>query len=110
MMFGSKVPSRTPEEILPEFSSGKITIIDVRETREIEAAKVEGSVFIRMNDIPYNMDKIPKDKPVGILCRSGNRSANVTRYLRENGFDNVFNIAGGIKRWAVKLDPSLNPI
>ena len=109
-VFGASVPSRTPEEIFHDFTNGTLAIIDVREPREIQAAKIDGSIYIRMNEIPHNLEKIPRDTDVGILCRSGNRSAAVTRFLRENGFSNVFNIAGGINRWSVTLDNSLKPI
>jgi len=45
------------------------------------------------------MSEIPTDKTVILTCRSGNRSGQATDFLRENGYDNVHNMAGGINDW-----------
>lgn len=87
--------------------SGKATLIDVREPYENDICKIEGSVLISMNTIPSNLDKIPKLGPVMLCCHHGSRSMQVTQYLRQNGYDNAINIAGGIDAWARNVDTSL---
>ncbi|MCB0179289.1 MAG: rhodanese-like domain-containing protein, partial [Anaerolineae bacterium] len=55
--------------------------------------------LIPMGEVTNRLDEIPKDKTVILTCRSGNRSGQVTDFLRNNGFDNVHNMTGGIVAW-----------
>ena len=59
-----------------------------------------------MMSIPSNLNLIPKEKDIGVLCHHGNRSAQVTAYLKNLGY-NAFNISGGIEKWAIEVDQSL---
>lgn len=81
-------------------------LIDVREAFEYETAQIGGEL-IPMGSIPQNTDKIAKDKPVVIHCKSGGRSGNVVRYLEGQGFTNLYNLQGGILAWIDRVDPSL---
>ena len=53
------------------------------------------------------LDKIAKDKQVVIHCRSGARSGAICQALESQGYNNVFNLRGGIIAWANEIDPSL---
>lgn len=82
-------------------------LIDVREQNEFEIAEIDGEL-IPMNSIPQYVDKISKDKQVIVHCRSGKRSGDVINWLEANhGFDNLYNLAGGILAWADEIDPSV---
>lgn len=82
-------------------------LIDVREENEVEICNING-LLIPMGDVPDNLDKISKEKPVVIHCRSGKRSANVIDYLETNfGYTNFYNLTGGILAWADEIDPTL---
>ena len=71
-------------------------IIDVREDEELrETGTIKGAVHIPMMTVPNNLNKIPKDREIYMLCRSGIRSYDVSAYLCELGYDAV-NLAGGI--------------
>ena len=76
-----------------------VVVLDVREQWEYDEGHIPGVVHIPMNNIPTALDQIPTDKTVIVTCRSGNRSDQVTAYLRQNGFDNVHNMSGGILSW-----------
>ncbi|MGZ3753152.1 MAG: rhodanese-like domain-containing protein, partial [Mucilaginibacter sp.] len=53
-------------------------------------------------------DKIAKDKPVIMMCRSGRRSAAAIMQLEQQfGFTNLANLQGGILAWAEDIDPSI---
>jgi rhodanese-related sulfurtransferase len=60
-----------------------------------------------MNTIPDNLDKLPKDKPLVVMCHVGGRSAQVTHWLRAQGYDNAVNLDGGIVAWAAQIDPNV---
>lgn len=81
-------------------------LIDVREVLEYEMVNIKGEL-IPMGTIPSNLDKIRRDIPVILQCKSGGRSTNVTKYLEQQGFDNVINLKGGILAWIDQIDPSL---
>jgi adenylyltransferase/sulfurtransferase len=82
-------------------------LVDVREDHEFEVCNL-GGLLIPMNTVPDNVDKIVKDKPVVVHCRSGKRSANVINYLKTNhGYTNLYNLEGGILAWADEIDPDM---
>ena len=76
-----------------------VLVIDVREQHEYDAGHIPGVTLIPMGTVPARLDEIPTDKEVIVTCRSGNRSGQVTDFLREQGFENVHNMAGGILDW-----------
>jgi phage shock protein E len=76
-----------------------VVVLDVREQWEYDEAHIPGVVHLPMNDIPANLDQIPQDLTVIVSCRSGNRSSQVTDFLREQGYENVHNMEGGILAW-----------
>lgn len=80
-------------------------LIDVREPHEYDICNLNGEL-IPMSDIPNNVDKIAKDKQVVIHCRSGKRSGDMLLWLEKNhGFNNLYNLKGGILAWAKEVDP-----
>jgi NADPH-dependent 2,4-dienoyl-CoA reductase/sulfur reductase-like enzyme/rhodanese-related sulfurtransferase len=70
------------------------TIIDVRENYEYDQGRIKGAINIPLSELRERIDEIPKDKPVYLYCRSGQRSYNATLALQKLGFNNVTNIAG----------------
>jgi phage shock protein E len=76
-----------------------VMILDVREQEEYDQGHIPGVTLIPSGQIANRLSEIPKDKPVIVTCRSGNRSATATQYLREQGYTNVHNMEGGIVAW-----------
>ena len=82
-------------------------LVDVRKQFEWDIANLNADLII-LDTLPNNVDKISKDKPVVIHCRSGARSANAIRFLQENhGYTNLYNLKGGILAWASEIDTSM---
>lgn len=82
-------------------------LIDVREQYEYEICNLGGEL-IPVTSIPSALDKISKDKPVIIHCRSGGRSSAVVNALEQQyGFSNLYNLKGGIMAWSNEIDPSV---
>lgn len=82
-------------------------LLDVREPWELQIAAVDGAVHIPMQDVPDQLERLPSAASVLVLCHHGNRSRVVARYLEQNGYPKVFNLAGGIEAWARDLDPDM---
>lgn len=81
-------------------------LIDVRETFEYETSNLNG-VNIPLAQVLLEKEKISKDKPVVIHCRSGKRSAQAIRLLEHEGYDNLSNLQGGILAWKEQFDPEM---
>lgn len=70
-------------------------IIDVREKEEYDLSHIEGAKNIPMSEFRERINEIPKDIPVYLHCRSGQRSYNTALIMENLGFHNSMSIAGG---------------
>jgi len=93
----------TVREAHEAWAAGELTIVDCREPAEHDAQRVPGTVLLPMSELIARIDEVPADGPVAVLCRSGNRSAQVADYLTAQGeWGEVANIEGGIIAWAAE--------
>ncbi|MDR2281959.1 MAG: rhodanese-like domain-containing protein [Sphingobacterium sp.] len=82
-------------------------LIDVRETFEYEVSNLNG-INIPLGGILIESDKLSKDIPVIIQCRSGKRSAQAVMLLEQQGFTNLANLKGGILAWKEEINPEMD--
>lgn len=82
-------------------------LIDVREDFEYEVSNL-GGISIPLGGVLIETDKISKNKPVVVMCRSGKRSAAAIMQLEQLGYTNLANLQGGILAWAAEIDPSIS--
>jgi rhodanese-related sulfurtransferase len=80
-------------------SNPDVYMIDVREQDEYDSGHIPDIHLLPMSTLEDNLDQIPTDKTVVVTCHTGNRSNQVTQYLRANGYNNVHNMNGGISEW-----------
>lgn len=86
-------------------SKADFQLIDVREPHEYEICNLGGEP-IPLSTIPDNINKVDRVRQVIIHCRSGARSGQAVSWLEKNhGFQNIFNLKGGILAWANEVDP-----
>ena len=103
------VPEITVQEYKKRLDAGDAPfLLDVREPDEYEGANLDG-VLIPLGQLPSRLDEIAdhKDDEVVVHCRSGGRSAKAVELLRQNGFQDVKNLKGGLHAWSDEVDPSL---
>lgn len=82
-------------------------LVDVRKQNEFDFANLGGEL-IPLDTVPENAAKFSKDKKVVVHCRSGKRSGDAISYLEHNhGFDNLYNLTGGILAWSDEIDPMI---
>jgi sulfur dioxygenase len=91
-------------ELQPEWlaeNAARVQIVDVREPEEYTGAlgHISGAQLIPLGSLIENKNKIAKEKPTVVVCRSGARSAQATVLLRNAGYARVANLAGGMLRW-----------
>ncbi|HMQ52938.1 MAG TPA: rhodanese-like domain-containing protein [Anaerolineae bacterium] len=79
--------------------NSEVLMLDVREEWEYAEGHIPAITHIPMGEIPNRLSEIPKDKTLIVTCRSGNRSGQITEFLRQNGYDKVHNMQGGIIAW-----------
>jgi rhodanese-related sulfurtransferase len=79
----------------------------VRAPFEYEIAHIDGAKLIPLGELPERMDELDREGEIVAHCKSGMRSAQAVELLRQAGFTNVFNVAGGIDAWADEIDPAM---
>ena len=90
-------------------------LLDVREAWEVAlaAVRVDGlrTLHIPMNEIPGRLAELDdagaRAQPVVCICHHGMRSAQVVAFLERQGYDDVYNLAGGVDAWAAQVDASV---
>lgn len=98
----------SPEQAAALLKEGKTRLIDVRESWEFEAARIEGSLLMPMGDVPGRAhQELDPDEHLVVLCHHGVRSINVTAWLRNQGFEQAQSLRGGIDAWSAEVDPSI---
>lgn len=83
-------------------------LLDVREPIEFQMAHLEKSMLMPMGEVPSRAHaELDPDAPIVVMCHHGARSLSVTMWLRNQGFEHVQSLAGGIDGWSRSVDPSV---
>lgn len=81
-------------------------LVDVREEHEAEICEIGGRL-IPLGQLGQRIDELDRGDHIVVHCHLGGRSAAAVKALREAGFENVWNLQGGIRAWIQRVDPSL---
>ena len=84
LIFGEKVD-------LGEVISNGAIIVDVRTKGEFQSGHLKNSINIPADNLPHNLKKLKADRPIITCCASGSRSAAARRFLKSNGYEQVYN-------------------
>lgn len=111
------LPEVTPQELAVWLQTRPdVLILDVREPYEFPRARLQDDrvVYAPLSDLARKqMDGLPErvkanlTQPLVVLCHHGQRSAQVTAWLMDAGWEAVYNLAGGIDAYARLVDPSI---
>ncbi len=82
-------------------------LLDVREPYEHQICHIKKATLLPMSQIADSLEDLPKDKDIVVMCHHGSRSKVVIDYLKQEGFSSLFNLEGGIDRYALEVDTSL---
>lgn len=82
-------------------------LVDVREPHEYKIARIPGARLIPLGELTRRVGELDPEAETIVHCRSGVRSARAVGFLRQQGFRNVRNMAGGILAWSDQVDPSV---
>ena len=103
-LFGEKgrgYTSISPVESTQMINRDDALVLDVREMKEYSEGHILDSVHIPLTNLKTRMSEIEKHKTkkVIVACRSGHRSSHACANLRKNGFEQVYNLRGGVMAW-----------
>jgi SulP family sulfate permease len=98
---------RYPERQLnvPDFEDGlrrhgdKAMLVDVRERGEWEHGHLAGAELYPLRNIIEDAERLPHDRTIFLICRSGRRSTRAMHWLIDLGFEDVYNLKGGFLSW-----------
>ncbi|MCA9973036.1 MAG: molybdopterin-synthase adenylyltransferase MoeB [Anaerolineales bacterium] len=107
---GDAVAGITPQALNARLQRGeRLRLVDVREPHEWDIANLGhlGATLIPKNQVAARMGELDTATETVVYCRSGARSADAIRTLRQHGFKKLLNLEGGINRWAAEVDRGL---
>ena len=90
----------SPQQFLEQYqSTPQAILLDVRTEQEVAGGKIKGAQnIVYDNGFASKLDAL-KHKPIFIYCGSGIRSAKAAKILKDKGYENIYELAGGIKAW-----------
>ncbi|MBI2159411.1 MAG: sulfurtransferase [Candidatus Rokubacteria bacterium] len=98
----------TPQELKTRLDrNDRPFLLDVRQDWETRLCRLENAVHIPIEEIEVRTEELNPEDEIVVYCHQGVRSAAVATYLRQLGFRNVKNLAGGLDSWARTVDPSM---
>jgi molybdopterin/thiamine biosynthesis adenylyltransferase/rhodanese-related sulfurtransferase len=103
------IPETTPAELVARMAEvDPPVLLDVREQHEWDLGRIPGARLAPLSRLGGEIGKLDAARDVILYCRSGVRSQDAGLLLRSAGFGRVWSLAGGIRRYAAEIDPSLS--
>jgi adenylyltransferase/sulfurtransferase len=101
------IPEITPRELKTRLDRGDdLFILDVREPHEYQICNLHGHL-IPLGELPRRVSELDSSREIVAHCRSGKRSADAIEFLKQAGFQKVWNLKGGILAWSDEVDPTV---
>ncbi len=107
MLFANNIENLSPDEFKRKMEEDKkAVLIDVRTKPEFIQGRIPKAKLIDISSSSFTAEiaKLDKNRPYFVYCQSGMRSRAACSNMKKLGFENVYNLAGGISRWNGKLD------
>lgn len=98
----NEVEQKQSEEVIDNIENSNWQFVDVRTPAEVERGYLKGTDhFFNYNDYRFEeqVKTLDKSRPVLLICRSGARSGRAAKLLKEKGFEEVYDLKGGLMRW-----------
>lgn len=107
-----QVGVRDVKVLIESFGPGREPVLlDVREAWEVQLASLHlpgvRTVHIPMREVPERLHELDASQPILGLCHHGMRSLQVVAFLERQGFECLYNVAGGIDAWSHEVDASV---
>lgn len=105
----NQIEEITAIELKQRLDAGEdLQIIDVREQKEYDVARIAGAQLIPLGEVVRRSGEVDRNKPTVVHCKGGGRSARAIEALKQAGFaGDLKNLKGGITAWSNDVDPSV---
>jgi adenylyltransferase/sulfurtransferase len=101
------IPQLSVKDLKRRMDAGEnLFILDVREPFEYQIANIGGKL-IPQNEVPQRIGEIDRSQEIIVHCKAGGRSQRIAEFLKQSGYPNVTNLAGGILAWSDEVDPAV---
>jgi sulfur-carrier protein adenylyltransferase/sulfurtransferase len=98
----------TPQQLAARLQAGEaIQLVDVREAVEQQISILPGAQLIPLGELASRLNELNPTQPVVLFCRTGVRSQRGLSVLAAAGFEQLYNLRGGINAWAQEVDHSM---
>ncbi|MEE2941045.1 MAG: rhodanese-like domain-containing protein [Planctomycetota bacterium] len=99
----------SPSELKGRLDRGdELVLLDVREHDEVEICRLPGITHIPLGELSVRHIELDPDAETVCICHHGVRSAHAAAALARLGFDALWNLSGGVDRWACEVDPDMS--
>ena len=99
-----------PQEAARLVNGKQAVLVDVREPEEFAISRIDGARLVPMQSVQADLQTLQalaEESTLLVFCHHGVRSLQVVSWLRGQGLENCYSVAGGIDRWSREVDPSL---
>ncbi|WP_070120374.1 rhodanese-like domain-containing protein [Bacillus marinisedimentorum] len=96
---GATYQDVSPEKAQALIQEEDVQVLDVRTSQEFAEGHIPGAMLIPLQELEGRLGELDKEGKYVVVCRSGNRSAQASEILAENGFTNIHNMNGGMSQW-----------
>ena len=101
---GNHLPEISVQDLNRRLEKGEdIFLLDVREPCEFKIANLRGRL-IPLGQLLENVDELDRSREIVVYCHHGTRSGVAVQFLKNQGFDRVLNLTGGIDQWSREID------
>jgi sulfur-carrier protein adenylyltransferase/sulfurtransferase len=101
------IPQLSVQDLKRRLDAGdRPFILDVREPFEYKIANI-GGTLIPQSEVPRRLAEIDREREIVVQCKSGGRSQRIAEFLKQSGYPNVVNLAGGILAWSSEIDSTV---
>jgi len=105
---GAPVRTLTPAELAARLARGdELVLLDVREPHEYALCRIAGSLHVPLSELALRHVELDPEREIVCICHHGIRSASAAAALARLDFERMYNLQGGLDRWAREVDPSM---
>jgi hydroxyacylglutathione hydrolase len=96
-----------PDALAGLLSAEKVTVLDVRGEGEWAGGRIKEAMHIFVGELEQRLNEVPRSKPVACICSTGLRASLAASILKKAGYNEVYNVLGGITAWKARDYPLL---
>jgi len=94
------IEPRELNDLLINGNGSRPVVVDVREPWEYQQGHVPGALLMPLGQLSSHLGELDSEKPVAVICATGNRSQSATALFGQKGFKTIYNVLGGTSQWA----------